>query len=321
MWPFPNQSGVFGLDIGYETLKLVELKDRHTLSGMCNFALTDRILEKDCFKDINATADMIKQVCTSAKPFPIKGQKIVSSLPETFVFSKTVQMPTMSAEEYREAIPTEASQYLPIPIDEVYLDYQVLSTHPDKPLSELLIVATPKRLADEYAELANKAGLELIALETKPLAVGRALIGQGQSKGIAIVEIGTEVTRISIWDKGSIHLVTSVDVGKNQIAHTVNLDDKSNVFGNKADEAGIIAPIIDELVAATRYHQNRDYQPDPVTKILLCGSGAKFNGIDKYVEKKTSTKTEIASPDIRGKIQPGPEFVTAYGLALRNEYE
>ena len=87
-----NENSVFGLDIGYETIKLVQLvrhKNSIKLVGYSEMPLTERILERDSFKNKAATANLIKEACRKAKPFPIRAKKIVSALPETFVFSKT----------------------------------------------------------------------------------------------------------------------------------------------------------------------------------------------------------------------------------------
>mgnify|MGYP001560531384 FL=1 len=315
----------FGLDIGFETLKLVQLNRGRNIAlrGAVDFPITARLLEKDRFRDKQVTADMIKKACAAAKPHQITAKKIISALPETFVFSKTIQMPKMSDKEYQTAVPSEATKYLPIPIDEVYIDYQKLIVHPDEPLIDLLLVAAPKRLVDDYVEVAKMAGCELAALETKPLAVGRALIPARNNRGILILEIGTEVSRISIWDSGKIRLATTVGVGKNQIANAVGISPNQGLNDGSFEEpirkSGVLKPIIDEITVTIRYHQNRDYHPKPIEEIMLCGSGSKFLGIDKFIQSETKIKTNIISPHLSGDSKLDTSFTTAYGLALRKE--
>lgn len=311
---------VFGLDIGFETLKLVELKKTKKgvlLVGAFEVPLTERILEKDCFKNKAATANLIKEACRKAKPNSILARKIVSALPETFVFSKTIQMPKMSDEEYAIAIPVEAAKYLPIPVEEVYLDYQVLIVHPDEPLADILIVASPKKLVDEYVEVTKMAGFELVALETKPIAVGRSIGMSHSLDSTVIIEIGTELSRLSIWDNQNIRLITSINIGKNQISE--NLSDKENRDSLEGNPAA--ASIVSETINAIKYHQNRDYKPNAVNSILISGSGAKIPGLAELIAKELKIDTEIVTPKLIGKLQLGSEYITSYGLALRNELE
>lgn len=321
---FLNNNSIFGLDIGFETLKLVELKKNKSTSlvGFAEVPLTERILEKDHFKNKAQTANLIKEACRKAKPGPIKASKIVSALPESFVFSKTIQMPKMTKEEYTKAVPSEASQYLPMPVEEVYIDFQILIVHPDEPLVDLLIVASPKKLVDDYVEMTKMAGFELLALETKPIAVGRAVSKIAPLESCAIVEIGTEISRISIWDK-TVRLINSVNTGKNHISESMGeeLSGTKELKEDNISAVSVISNITDEVMNAIKYHQNRDYKPRPITKILLCGSGANIKGIDKIFESEIKIKSEIIKPKIDNKISLGTEFITSYGLALRSENE
>lgn len=322
---FTDNRMCFGLDIGYETIKLVSVsqkKGQISLIGAIEVPLTERILERDHFKNKEKTATLIRDACKKAKPLPISTRKIVSALPETFVFSKTIQMPKMSQEDYAKSIPMEAAQYLPIPVTDVYLDFQVMIVHPDEPLVDILLVAAPKKLVDEYVEVTKLAGLELSALETKPIAVGRAVAASAPLKGACVIEIGTEITRLSIWDNNNLRLSTSVPLGKNQIEGSLGHEyNKSATISNSVATSALLSPLPQEITNSIKYHNNRDYHPSPIQNIYLCGSGAKISGIAEYIQKATNISTQIIQPNIREKDKIGTEFITAFGLALRNDLE
>lgn len=326
MFSFFPKSNVFGLDIGFETLKLVELKKEQGnifLRGAISSPLTDRIIEKDHFKDKASVAKMIKEACERAKPEPIKATGIVSALPETFVFSKTIQVPKMPESDYTTLLPQEVAQYLPLPVEEVYIDYQTLIVHPDEPLVDVLFVAAPKRLVDEYVEVVEMAGYKLDALETKPLAVGRALLTKNSTDGTMIAEVGTEICRISIWDGNKIRLTTTVGIGKNQLKDVLG---DSGTSGKSLDDTTIsvyakelISPLVEEMSEAIRYHQNRDYQPKPIKHVLICGSGARVPGLDGYIKSRLKLETILVKPKLSGSDTLESEFTTAFGLALWEE--
>lgn len=325
-----SNSNVFGLDIGFETLKLCELnKSRSSakIVGMTDFVITERILEKDRIKNLSVTANMIKEARRSAKPHPIKATNIITALPETFVFSKTIGLPRMSPKELNTAVPNEAAQYLPIPLGDVYLDYQLLSDHPDEPVMDILVAAAPKKLVNDYVEMAKMADLELVALETKPIATGRAIIPEKSKIGILIIHLGTEITRISIWDKGNIKLVTTVPVGKNQLLNQAQSGDPSikdikKVKITAAKDStpldSVLNSVVDEVIESIRYYQNRTYKPSKIEQIYLSGSGAEASGLVQYINQKIKIKTDIAQPLLLKKEKISPEFITAFGLALRD---
>jgi len=323
---FLTNENVLGLDIGYESLKLVELKKNgkeNVLVGSFEMPLTERIMEKDQIKNKAGVATMIKEACRKAKPCGIGARRIVTALPETFVFSKTVQLPKMKDDEYSKAILAESSQYLPIPAEEAYLDYQVLINRPDEPMADILIVAAPKKLVDDYVEMCSLADMELAALETKPIAIGRAVSAHESLNGLVIVEIGTEFSRVSIWDDNQIRLSTTVNIGKNQIFETMGWTEFSGngpavSQDNFAQLIPTMGAITEGAVSAIKYHKNRDYKPSPVKKIFLCGTGAKIKNIDKFFEEETKVSCQIIAPKLAG-APLGTEYMTTFGLALRSE--
>ena len=323
-----NSERIFGLDIGYETLKLCELnKHRNSAKvvGVFEYPITKKILEQDRIKDKEAVANMINEARRKAKPHQIKAPGIVTALPENFVFSKTIQVPKMSAKELATAIPNEAVQYLPIPLESVYTDFQILTVHPEENLMDVLIAATPKKLVDDYVEMAKLAGLKLLALETKPIAVGRAIIADRSKEGILIIHIGTELTRISIWDKGKIRLITTAGIGKNKIVEGIpslvgqtNKIDKIKIKNQEKEQIKlIIQPMIDEVLESIRYYQNRGHKPSKISLIKICGSGGLVSGIDELIGKELKIKSEIATTKVITSIPIKPNYLTSFGLAMR----
>ncbi len=311
-------------------MRLVQIKKSAkgaSLVGAINIPMTEKILDKDKFKNKAQTANLIKEACRKAKPHIITAKKIVTALPETFVFSKTIQLPKMTKKEYDEAIPIEAAQFMPVPIAETYLDYQILMVHPDEPLVDVLVVATPKRLVDDYVELATLAGFELAAVETKPLAIGRALLSSNEKNGTLIMEIGTEFTRISVWDSSNIRLTTMIGIGQNQLLEALGIVSQNLVHekavinaSNIKDITPLISEISAEAINSIRYHQNRDYKPKEVKRILICGAGANIDGLDKQLEKNIKIKTSVACPVFQDGNKLGTEFTTAFGLAMRSDF-
>ncbi len=319
---------VFGLDIGYETLKLCELKIHRNSAkvvGVFEYPITKKILEQDRIKDKEAAANMILEARRKAKPHQIKASGIVTALPENFVFSKTIQVPKMTERELATTIPNEAAQYLPIPLESVYTDFQILTVHPEENLMDVLIAATPKKLVDDYLEMAKLSGLKLLALETKPIAVGRAVIPDRSKEGIVIIHIGTELTRISIWDKGKIRLITTADVGKNKILEGVSSltgevkkIDKIKIDKENEEQVKLVLqPMLDEALESIRYYQNRGYKPSKISLLKICGSGGLVVGIDKLIGKELKIKAETATTKIKTSTEIKPNYLTAFGLALR----
>lgn len=322
---------ITGIDIGFESIKIVAVEHsakRRRVVGFIDIAVPSQIIESDHIKDKNKIAELIKKGLADAKPRSIKANQIVTVMPEFLVFSKTLQLPQMDESELKAAALNQAQQYIPVAVSDVNLDSQVLITHPDEPLVDVLVVATPKALVDEYLEMFKIINLDLLAIETKPIAAARAIISTTDNGGILIIEIGTVNSRISIVDNKQIRFVSTVNLGGDQIIQPLapagcSREDflkakyQTGFKDNSEAAAGVIAKIGQDLTQAIRYHQNRDYKASRIVEIRLCGQGALIPGIAAVIEKEVKIKTTL-STYILPKVPEGLDqrYAVALGLAM-----
>ena len=341
---------IIGLDIGYSSIKIVQINRKSNPPKLMAFniapippkAMTDHKVTHD-----QEIADIIIKAMHEAQMRKIRGKYAVSGLPESKVFTKIIEIPLMGEEEMEHAIPHEASRHIPLPISDIYLDYQPLNLK-DQKSESVLVIAAPKKLVQRYINVMNLAGLEPIALETKPIAAGRALISPGETEPGLIVDIGAEATGISVFDENTIKFTYTIPHGgytfTKTIANALNIDNdkaekikceygitpkcKYGDFSN--DLKPILGDIIEEISNAIKFYQNRSPSNRKIMSIRLCGGGGNTRGLAEYLYQNMDEKIKvyIGNPFInlnqRSVKKFPPEkilrFTTAVGLALREKY-
>jgi type IV pilus assembly protein PilM len=279
----------------------------------------------------------------NAKP-RVNVKMVVSGLPESKVFTKVIQVPKMTDDELNTAIPFEAAKHIPVPQNELYLDFKNLGEM-TKDVLDVLFVAAPKYLVENYIKVFHLADMDLIALETKPIAAARAIIHKNENQTILILDIGAEATGISIYDMESIRFTFTIPHGgntlTNNIANTLKIpvdkaekfkreiglkkDDNSEVF---AAMGQIMDDIIEEIKNAIKFYESRTKPARKIAEIRICGGGALTPNIAEYVKEKVEKPVNIANPLINlkqnsGKNIPSQDVLrltTAIGLALREKY-
>lgn len=295
---------IFGLDIGYQTLKVMQLKGEGPgakLLGVAEVKIEPKTLDKDGIKNQRKAAEAIWMAMKSAKPHPITARVVSAALPESLVFTKSVDLPNMRAEEINKNIPYQAGEFFPIPPNEMYMDWQIVGQLPGKNLIDVLVVAAPKKIVDSFAEVIKLAGLELSSLETKPVAVVRALIPRNDSGPYLILDIGVKTSGIICFDQGTIKLTSTVSCGGDDLAR----DFQANIDN-----------LASEIVHLIKYYQNRIGQATIFRKIVLAGGGANLPNVTTSIEHSTKIKTEIVWPIIKTKTYH-PKFATVIGLAMK----
>ena len=295
---------IFGLDIGYQTLKVIQLNGDGPgakLSGVAEIKIEPKTLGKDGIKDQRKAAEAILTAMKTAKPHPIGARFVSSALPESLVFTKSVDLPSMKIEEINKNIPYQAGEFFPIPPNEMYMDWQIVGQLPGKNLIDVLVVAAPKKIVDSLAEVVKRAGLELSSLETKPVSVARALIPHNDNGPYLILDIGAKTSSIICFDQGTIKLTSTISCGG---------DDITKDFQANIDN------LASEIVHLIKYYQNRIGQATIFKKIILAGGGSNTPNLPASIEQSTKIKTEIVWPIIKTKTY-NPKFATVIGLAMK----
>ena len=293
---------IFGLDIGRETLKIIQVKGvsvNANLIGAVEVPVPKNTLTKEGVKQKEQIAQIIREAAGAARPHPINAKIVSSALPESLVFTKNLNLPKMAAAEIAKNIPYQAKDFIPIPPEETYLDWQIVAELPNSTY-EILVVASPKVLVDSLIETVKLAGFELLGLETKPVALTRALIPPKDPGPYLILDIGAQNCGLTCFDKGTIKLTSTITYGGNQIKK----------------DPDILKSLASEITHLTKYYSNRMGQTEPFKKVILAGGGANIPKVPEVLEKLSKISTQIGVPIIKIKNYD-PKFASALGLALK----
>src|SRR3989338_3508545 len=144
-------------------------------------------------------AEAVKKLLSDPR---LSSAKAMLALPESSVYTRVVEMPSLSDSELASAIHCEAEQYVPVPLDQVNIDYEVIS-RPEKGSAdqkmEVLLVGAPKTAVKQMAQFSEKCGVELVSLETELIAVSRSMIPDtNEPAPIMLVHLGSSSTDIAV---------------------------------------------------------------------------------------------------------------------------
>lgn len=347
-----------GIDIGTTSVKIVELSRKRMEKiklesyGSLEFIASSKYIENTLQSSTTRisdaqTAEIVKKIIKEAK---LKSKKAVMAAPVFSTFTSVIELPEMSGQEIESAIGFEAKQYVPVPLSEVILGWNIIgkksyeSASGGNPINKILvlIVAIPKELSNSFARIADMAGLRLIALETESFALIRSLLGNDKSAS-AIVDIGSRSTNISIVSGGTIRASRGLEVSGAEItkviARSLGVDitranEIKRKVGLKSDGpnrqiADIIMPIVDIITNETKRTIDVFSRKEPalkVERILLVGGSSGIPEISNRFSEVSGIKTAIGNPwgrisyhpELQGFLEEiGPSFAVSAGLAMR----
>ena len=358
MFKFLNlQLEVFGIDINDSSLKLVKLKKNRKGFKIVSFnevKLDAGIVKEGVILNEEALVKIISLACKTVKGKKLDTKYVIASLPEEKSFSQVIQMPRMTENELKSAVPFEAENYIPLTIDKVYLDFQVMDSGENhNSHSDLLINVMPKSIVDSYVSCFKKAGLVPCILEVESQAVVRSLLQNGRSNSSFIfIDFGYNSTSFIIFSGNSIRFTCSIPISSDQLTSAIS--SSLGVSLPKAEELKIkyglalqsqkkydiekaVTPILSDLVLQIKKYINFYYghvsheyfsSDAKIEKIILCGGGANLKGMPDFFSKTLSMKVELGNPLINIIPQKKNDsniisketalsFTTVLGLALR----
>jgi len=353
------KSEAFGLDISDLSLKIIKLKKKRgslTLASFGEEKIKPGIIKGGEIKDEEALVKIIKDALTKVKGEKLATKYVVASLPEEKAFLQVIQMPRLSDEDLKSAVIYEAENYIPLPIEGVYLDFQiVLPVYNHLDHFDVLIAALPKKTVDPYIFCLKKANLKPLALEIESLAIARALIkNETTTSPLLLIDLGETRTGFVVFSGHSLKFTSSISVSSQSFTEIISKALRINPaeaeklkieYGLQANtkEKGsqvfetLIPALSDLIEQIKRYlsyyqthasHEHLLLDGKGVAKIFLCGGGANLKGLPLFLNTYLKIPVEIGNPWINILPEPQKEvpglpfgkslsYTTALGLALR----
>jgi type IV pilus assembly protein PilM len=340
---FYKDKPLFGLDIGFSSIKVMQIVDHGKKQQIIGYGVAsyDSKATKDgVIEDVESMAKAAKELFESGLIGQINTRRVAVTVPVARTYNRIMTLPTMNKSDLQAAVQMEASQYIPVPIDELYLDYSVMEKTKDN--TEILVVAVPKKIIDSYLTLTDLLGLEVSVLETTISASSR-LVANAERNDIPtiLIDFGSMSVDITIFDKQLVVTGTVAGGGdtfteliskkldvSHQVAHTVKTKYGLGVSKKQKDIEDALDPILNSLVKEVRkmirYYEDRGSSKGKISQVITMGGGANMPGLTEYITNALRLPTRMCDPWINldfGKLQPPNEleksmFVTAAGLAL-----
>ncbi|MFH0804908.1 MAG: pilus assembly protein PilM [Patescibacteria group bacterium] len=284
-----KQTSYVGIDLGGSSLKIVEMREVNGRPQLATYGFADQIpniIKEDGSAAVQEVALHLKELLKESK---VGTDRAVAALPSFSVFSSIINLPAMSKKDLESAVRWEAKKFVPIPLEEMILDWEVLKEavvtgagavverapgsaeeqedtkkkeKDDRQLKgnvRVLLTAAPKNLVNRYVAVFKEVGLQLVGLETESFALERALVGNDKNP-VMVIDVGGSSTSIVIYSEGVPILNRSIDVGGVMVTKAVV--ESSGLPAEQAEQlkrdigaSGIDSPL-DQLPQPIRYLVN-----------------------------------------------------------------
>jgi len=345
----PKAPPVIGLDISSTAVKLLELGRSGDKIRVESYAVeplpVNSVIEKN-ISDVEAVGDAIKR---AIKRSGTRCKHAAAAVAGSAVITKTISMPSnLTDDEMEQDIQNEADQYIPYPLEEVNLDFEILGQSENDPdRVDVLLAASRSENVDIRVAAIEEAGLkarvidvEAYAMENVFQMLAPTMPDQGIDQTIAIIDVGATMTTLNVLhDLKTIYTREQVFGGK-QLTEEIQ-----RRYGLSYEEAGMakrqgglpdnyVPEVLEPFKEAMTQQVSRSLQfffsssqYGNVDHIILAGGSAMLPGIDEMIANKLGVHTSVANPfsnmTIASRVKAqslsndASSLVIACGLAMR----
>ncbi len=212
----------FGLDISGSSFKFMQLDKSAkglAVKAYGDVALPKSLVINDTVSDTKTFLALLKQNLDKPQFGRLTTNYVVASLPESKSFVRVIQIPKMSEAEADNAVPYEAENFIPLPLDQVYLDWEKIGEEGDK--MNVLMVAAPKEFVDVYVDLLDKAGLKPAALEVESQSCRRAVLLPESRETVLLVDMEAFRSSMIMVENGFLQFTSTIPIAGNSFTESV----------------------------------------------------------------------------------------------------
>jgi type IV pilus assembly protein PilM len=346
-----SQKTYLGVDFGTSSIKVVELgleKNEPVLLnyGEVSLSMLEALRMGDQGDYDAQITIFLRALLEKMKP---KTKEVYVAMPAFIGLVALVEFPQMSEAELENAIQFESHKYIPSPLEEVALSWEVVGEHAlpsvDDPTQmvtklEVLLVAALNKEVARYESYIRAVGYDMQLLELETFSMVRSTVPH-PSGTYLVIDIGSRATNFVLVENRLVKMNRNLDVGGRDVTRTLmeslNISfDRAEIlkksekdFLNQAESKMTLLPlemIASEVRRMLQSRETKNPQGGKIHGIILSGGTAGMTGLAQYFSNILGIATEVAHPwqgirydqKLQGAIaRMGTSYSVALGLALR----
>ena len=352
-----KKPSLLGIDISSTSVKLVELSQTdagYRVESLAVEPLPANAVSEKNIQDVEAVGDTLSK---ALKKSGSKCKLAALAVPGSSVITKVITMPaSLSDSEMETQIELEADQYIPYPLEEINLDFQILGETKSNPETvDVLLAASRSENVEMRTAIAEIAGLTTKIIDVEAYTIEKAtslLSSSAQALGevseedaspfvVAVLDVGATMTSLNVIENNELIYTREQAFGGKQLTEEI-----MRRYGLAYEEAGrlkkvgglpdnyipeVLEPFKENMAQQVSRFLQFFYtagQHESVDMIALAGGCASIPGIDELISTQLGVETIIANPfaemDLSNKVNSqalsndAPALMIACGLAMRS---
>ncbi|MCX6732862.1 MAG: pilus assembly protein PilM [Candidatus Roizmanbacteria bacterium] len=293
----------FGIDIGEKFTRVSDasLKNKKIdLTSLGEELSVVNYFNDDLEKTMELQAEIMAKM---AKDLKISKKNVHVVIPDSYCYAQVMEFSKLNQKELLSAVRYQADQFIPLPIDEVVFDLEVVKENALTKKNTILVIASPKKLVERVEKTVELAGFIPESLESELSAITRyfsdlSTYAEAQPSSYLVINFGFATTSIYLvtMPQGvllELRIVkTGFDLFIKELKFNLELQDNKAMEllesvgfekNGTYDLATFAGPLLRDLVSEMSKFVviAKDKHQLPVKKVYLCNFDSRLHALDK----------------------------------------
>ena len=344
---FAQSKSLLAIAVNASTLSVVELSFKKQPYHLLAYGVVALEEGEVVDNQIIDTEHMGQRIATLVARSLCQTKQAAMALATDLAITRYINLPNDFDEQDIEAqIRVDADQYIPYPLNEVSLYFEVLGAAKDEVgCNEVLLIVARTEYVEQYSDALVFAGLKQKIVEVEAQAIERALqlvvsANINYLGTTALVDIGQSRTTVYIAQQGQFiyqlqqlfgdsNLTSAIATHYGLVteeAEQAKLDPKSLIDYDQLLFQPFIDTLMTHLTVAFEQYATTEISGE-IEQVILCGRGSVLPQLDCKLQHQLSLPVTLANPfkamnisaaiDTEQLLKDAPQLMTACGLGMR----
>ncbi len=312
---FFKSKKLLGLDIGSSSIKLAELDVGKKEAKLLNFGFAPTPPNSISGGEIVEPESLGEAIRSLVDRLQIKRGHVATGMWGTSVIVKKISMPPIDSALIAEQVKWEAEQYIPLGLDEINLQYHIISSGSSRDGIDVLLVAARQDFVFRYVETMVAADLTTNIVDVTGFALANCFefnYGKRKSEIVALINIGATTTNFVIVEHGNVVFSRDISVGGMNYTLEINKDlgislEEAEALKISAVQNQEVPQEVHSIISSVSESISEEIQhgfdfygataaEGSLSRIYFTGGGAFVPGLLEQISQTLSIPYELMDP-------------------------
>lgn len=313
---------VIGCEVTTNEIRAVEITKNdgvYSILAMGTMPLEEGVVEEGFIRDADRFSTAIATLLAEGN---FQTTDVAISVNNENLLMRYAAFPKVDSDKLRNMVLLQAQEFIPIPIQEMEIDYVVAGETPadgdEPPQTNVMLIAARRQMLEGYINIFTASRLQVIDIDSALLSYCRGINQICEGKKYAIVNLTDDVLNFIVVHGNEISMVRSITIPERNQKHVMSIF-KGSKDASYTDEdiEAVTSFLTSETSSSISYYQMQNSAP--VEKLYFIANSSAVPQILPTLKENLYLDMEV--PQFYPTLQASTaadlgEYASCIGVAI-----